>query len=395
MVCIWVSSLWFLVALGTPISCNCDIYNSTTTGVRKAQISSRIYGGDAVPSGTYPWFCRAMIGSNWAQCGGTLLSPSYILTAAHCLAGRSVTKFEVGALCTNQKFNCGQKEVVVDVKKSILHPHFNGIVLSNDFALVRLKQKVTGITPAHFDTDAVVDSYSKNTRNLWAVGFGKQQDSSLPQRLQHVELGFVKRKLCNRKYKKKLGKINSIKKNMICAALPGKDACQGDSGGPLYDASSQVLIGVTSWGAACADPDSPGVYALVADARNWIRRIICHNHSNPKPSFCSDPPLPCGSEEKRATVEIKTDENPYDTTWLIKDLDGNVHAESDKYDTKYHVYRKKVCLHLNTAYKFIIKDEFKDGLSGGTGGYFKIYWRGNVYTGDPDFGSKNTLMFGN
>lgn len=64
---------------------------------------------------------------------------------------------------------------------------------------------------------------------------------------------------------------------MICAGFDegGKDSCQSDSGGPLSIASkgARVLIGVISFDRGCGQRNSPGVYAKVAAARNWIRWV--------------------------------------------------------------------------------------------------------------------------
>ena len=64
---------------------------------------------------------------------------------------------------------------------------------------------------------------------------------------------------------------------MLCAVVPGggKDSCQGDSGGPMVtlENDKQTLIGVVSWGAGCAHPNYPGVYARVTSVKTWIQSI--------------------------------------------------------------------------------------------------------------------------
>lgn len=61
---------------------------------------------------------------------------------------------------------------------------------------------------------------------------------------------------------------------MFCAGylgVGGKDACTGDSGGPLI--VDGVLHGIVSWGVGCADPDYPGIYAKISNARDWIKEV--------------------------------------------------------------------------------------------------------------------------
>ena len=66
-----------------------------------------------------------------------------------------------------------------------------------------------------------------------------------------------------------------ILSGMICAGVPegGKDTCQGDSGGPAIWTDSDLrsyLIGITSWGIGCAQPNLPGVYTRVTEYLDWI-----------------------------------------------------------------------------------------------------------------------------
>ena len=83
---------------------------------------------------------------------------------------------------------------------------------------------------------------------------------ALPSDLLHVNVNYVKKNECQRRYPRE-----NISDNMLCAADIGQDSCQGDSGGPLFDTDSNTLVGVVSWGYGCADSRYPGVYSRISN----------------------------------------------------------------------------------------------------------------------------------
>lgn len=221
--------------------------------------SSRIVGGSEAPADLYPWFARTTSGS---ICGGVLISPEYVLTAAHCVDTSSSwisrTFYQIGALCNSyiDANNCGQKTEVFAVDGVMKHPMYNKSNNEYDFALVRIKGAST-ITPANIDSNQLSKSYEDLPKSMWAVGFGllKYDTNWLPKKLQHVKLDYVTNQVCKSSF---FNHFYFDSKTMMCAAAPGKDACSGDSGGPLYDAENDAVVGLTSWGVGCADPDYPG-----------------------------------------------------------------------------------------------------------------------------------------
>ena len=140
-------------------------------------ISPRIVGGVEVPANTYPWYARGYssgFGSGSLVCGGFLVAPEYVLTAAHCV-GFITGGFQIGALCDafTPGNNCGQKVEAFSIESEIGHPDYNSSTVDNDFALIKLAGS-SSIDPVRIDdgrfspTYEVMNPTAKG--NLWAIG---------------------------------------------------------------------------------------------------------------------------------------------------------------------------------------------------------------------------------
>jgi secreted trypsin-like serine protease len=119
----------------------------------------RIIGGSIPPINTYPWFAKALTSTGaWQGCGGTLVTPEFVLTAAHCISS-SLAKYQIGAYC-NQAGNCGQASQIVNVAAKYVHNLYKSRTNVNDFALVKLASRVNVTNPVpNLDQGTVSPNY--------------------------------------------------------------------------------------------------------------------------------------------------------------------------------------------------------------------------------------------
>ncbi len=199
-------------------------------------------------------------------CGGTLIRPNIVVTAAHC--SDFITADQVQVLTGTRRLD--DSGVRHDVAKISIHPEWNDVTFDNDVAVWQLSSNATGVPLATLATeDGPVGA------NLLASGWGTlSQGGRSPIDLQAVEVPLVSRTNCNDSNSYN----GEVTETMLCAGFDegGKDSCQGDSGGPLTRGENNgVLTGITSWGFGCAQPNLFGVYARVS--KDEIQSFIQSN----------------------------------------------------------------------------------------------------------------------
>lgn len=243
--------------------------------IKPSEKKFRIVGGVPVTDrNRYPWMAgiirRTHDPIDGQFCGGSLIHPSWVVTAAHCLFRKDPDNIDVilGLLRLDE-----EPEERINAEELIIHPQYNEDTTDFDIALIRLAdasgQKTIAMIPSG-DPDGIVAPGVPATIIGWgATGEGGGRSLEL----MHVDVPIVSNDEADKAYG------GGITERMIAAGLPegGIDACQGDSGGPFVVSDAQanlVLAGTTSWGIGCARPRLPGLYANVAILGDWVRQTI-------------------------------------------------------------------------------------------------------------------------
>jgi secreted trypsin-like serine protease len=244
--------------------------------------SPKIVRGTPVPDGKYPFMAFLDLKFNdgsSGNCGGTLIDPNSVLTAAHCLWGRQSTARSVDVYVGGTVLSKPQFEKRFATRGDI-HPSYNpNGNQSYDAAVLKLDRAVTGIKPIELATSSQNKLESpgrKATVAGWGNTFenppGGQDPPNGTDRMREAQVPIF----TDASAKQSLGQLY-VPPLMIAAGgrRNGADTCQGDSGGPLFTQVSgkYTQIGITSAGLGCA-ANYPGKYTEVnsPSIRGFITR---------------------------------------------------------------------------------------------------------------------------
>ncbi|XP_049793797.1 trypsin-1-like [Schistocerca nitens] len=224
---------------------------------RKA--SGRIIGGINADIADYPWQVSFQkLGSH--NCGASIISSSWVLTAAHCVDGLSLSwmSFRVGSSIRESGGS------VLQASSGFMHSKYDSDTVDYDIAVVQVSGSLLGSNAQAVGLPS--DGYDPaGGLAVTVTGWGYTSTGGpVADILQKVDISIVDRNRCRSIF----AEINTVTDRMVCAGQAGQSVCNGDSGGPLVSGNMQV--GIVSWGARICEA-RPAVYSNVGNLRSWIR----------------------------------------------------------------------------------------------------------------------------
>ena len=267
-------------------------------------VQQRIVGGSLVPSGSYPWTAALLSSSGGQFCGGSLISPKWVVTAAHCSS--SAASVRVGSV---DRQSGGQ---VIRVIRKINHPQYS---TQNDIALLELETAVSGITPVARGTAS--PAVGSTVRLLgWGQVTSPFGGDAGSRYLKQLDTPVLTRTTCS----------GTGAGDLCFKGTTTATACKGDSGGPAL--SNGVLVGATSRSGRSANYCGEDViYTDVTYYKTWIDQYV-NGTTPPAGTVVHNVNLPSIAANNWSSMYTVT--IPAGTTSLVVNISGGT-GDADLY----------------------------------------------------------------
>ncbi|XP_003783593.1 urokinase-type plasminogen activator [Otolemur garnettii] len=243
----------------------------------------KIVGGEFTTIENQPWFAaiykRNRGGSVSYVCGGSLISPCWVVSATHCFINYPQKDDYIVYLGRSRLNSITPGEMKFEVEQLILHEGYSAETLAhhNDIALLKIRSSEGQCAQPSRSIQTICLPPMYGDANFGTsceiTGFGKESsnDYRYAEQLKMTVVKLVSHQECQQPHYY----ASEVTTKMLCAADPQweTDSCQGDSGGPLVCSTQGrlTLTGIVSWGRGCALKDKPGVYTRVSRFLPWIR----------------------------------------------------------------------------------------------------------------------------
>lgn len=278
-VVILLQQIQFCWCTDKPFTRNNGILHTTKRAMRG--VESRVIDGEDADINEYPYFVQVWTLTDlneftWNFCGGTLIHPKWILTAAHCIVDAKAVVANIGYY--NLTYGCigGDEDAgcyFIDPNHAFVHPDYDPDINDPDFALLDLGHHLSEVKVTPLVNRNSSLPYINSTVTVVGLGVTEEgNDENVSNVPQDAALVVVSRDECQSAY----GRLQmTITDTMVCTKGYGKgSSCYGDSGGPLvvkkFADDKDLLVGLVSMAKDCASEDFPSIYGRVSAVLPWI-----------------------------------------------------------------------------------------------------------------------------
>jgi trypsin len=353
-------------------------------------------------------------------CGGVLVAPDYVMTAAHCAyysPPNSDEKYpafngiEVGKTDLSyegEEYDAYSSETYKLYYENLipeemhLHPNFNEETYEHDIALIKVFGK-SRYPAIKINQD---DNVPGGFEDVTVLGWGADHADSVPKysnQLKEATLTTMTNDQCKATrvdVTTDSGKVETmslrshISDDMMCAKAVDRYICHGDAGGPLMhradDRDDDVALGILSWGYGCVNEQYPAVTSRTSTHYDWIRNIICDGSTAPPEQYdCPRMTSFSSSNTQTVTLKIKLDMMSVETGFVIRVRD-TAELIAQRIPGYYKedqnlVMLEEMQLPNNMCYTLTIMDSFGDGHCCNMGGGNAYLYKGtdtSMYTGE-------------
>ncbi|MFE1314181.1 trypsin-like serine protease [Streptomyces sp. NPDC058755] len=259
--------------------------SSLSASINTATVDPKIIGGSETTITSAPWMAQLWYYDDKGTtdesddlgffCGGSVVSPTKILTAAHCVKGYNWKAYGAIVTGTSQlptSDSSGNTDLHGGTATGVLrqwnHPSYSATTIDNDIAVLTLANPVKA-TPIRMTTSGDTASYAAGTSaKLYGWGRTSSTTQDISDTLKTATLPIQSDTTCSGFYS-----TDFVKGHMVCAGNPatGSDtgttsACNGDSGGPLV--VNGRIVGVVSWGVV--DCVQKGAYSVFTKVSTYV-----------------------------------------------------------------------------------------------------------------------------
>ncbi|KAJ8954189.1 hypothetical protein NQ318_005784, partial [Aromia moschata] len=230
---------------------------------RHPEATGRIIGGEEVEAHSYPFVVALLMiyGSEQYFCGGTLLYPGWVLTAAHCVDQIPDSTYVIlGAHDVGAESEKGR--IVIGASGYKVHEDWDNATLQNDVALIKLPYNPPSIYQKGNS------SYADEIGTI--VGWGQTEvTTTISNVLMKVNSKILSNEACSA-----IDPFQDIiVSSHLCASGDGPiGSCNGDSGGPIM--ADGVQVGIVSFGYKPCTAGKPSVFTRITDFEDWIEKHV-------------------------------------------------------------------------------------------------------------------------